>query len=199
MKMSESIKNIAPAFAKAQAEMKDLFKDTKGYGYKYATLDAVLKEVRSKLAAVEMFFTQDITITEQEKIKIQTTVIHSSGEWLQYETSFPFARMKGMNDYQSAGSGFTYSRRYVLSAIFGIASDEDSDGAGEQIKKEPVKQQRKQRNKFEMDIIAWVKLDPEMHTSAVQWALEDWGYAKLADIPESEQADFKKKVQEAVK
>ena len=35
--------------------------------------------------------------------------------------------MKGMNVYQSTGSGITYYRRYMLSSMLGIISDADTD------------------------------------------------------------------------
>jgi hypothetical protein len=44
--------------------------------------------------------------------------------------------MKGMNDYQSLGSGITYMRRYGLSAMLGLVTDEDKDACGQQ---EPAK------------------------------------------------------------
>ncbi len=43
-------------------------------------------------------------------------------------------QLKGMNDYQSFGSGVTYFRRYCLSSILGLVTDKDTDASGEQIK-----------------------------------------------------------------
>ena len=37
----------------------------------------------------------------------------------------PDCSMKGMNVYQSKGSGITYYRRYMLSSMLGIISDAD--------------------------------------------------------------------------
>jgi hypothetical protein len=50
-------------------------------------------------------------------------------------------QLKGMNDYQSFGSGITYYRRYCLSTILGIVTDKDTDAAGEQVK--PVNTEKK--------------------------------------------------------
>lgn len=191
MKMSESIKSISKAFAKAQSEIKDLFKDTKGYNYKYATLDATLKEIRTVNGQNGLFFTQNSTIRENE-IVTTTTVIHESGEWFMFESCLPFAKMKGMNDYQSAGSGFTYSRRYALSSIFGIASDEDKDGAGEQRRKEsrsntskPVSQ-KKTQSKFVKELIKVTEGNKAYNDIVVELLAGK----KADEIPENEQEAF---------
>ena len=44
----------------------------------------------------------------------------------------PMVTMKGMNAYQSFGSGLTYFRRYALTSALGIVSDKDLDAYGEQ-------------------------------------------------------------------
>ena len=43
--------------------------------------------------------------------------------------------IKGMNDFQVDGTRITYYRRYSLGCALGIATDEDTDAAGEQVKK----------------------------------------------------------------
>ena len=40
--------------------------------------------------------------------------------------------LKGQNDFQVLGSAITYLRRYSLSSILGLVTDEDADAAGEQ-------------------------------------------------------------------
>ena len=47
----------------------------------------------------------------------------------------PYVQLKGMNDFQSFGSGVTYFRRYALSSALGLVTDVDNDAAGEQEKK----------------------------------------------------------------
>ena len=39
-----------------------------------------------------------------------------------------------MNDFQVLGSQITYLRRYALSSILGLVTDEDNDAHGEQVK-----------------------------------------------------------------
>jgi len=131
MKTSESIKEIATALSKFQSEAKDTFKGKKGYGYNYAPLDEVLKQNRALMASNGLSHIQSETF-EQGIVTVSTLLMHISGEWIETTAQSPYAQMKGMNDYQSIGSGITYLRRYGLSAALGIASDEDIDAHGEQ-------------------------------------------------------------------
>ncbi len=66
---------------------------------------------------------------------LKTVLFHiESGEMIDSETLIPYVQLKGMNDYQSFGSGVTYFRRYCLSSILGLVTDKDTDASGEQIK-----------------------------------------------------------------
>jgi len=44
-------------------------------------------------------------------------------------------QLKGMNDFQVLGSAITYARRYSLSMMLGIVTDEDNDASGIQTNK----------------------------------------------------------------
>jgi len=131
MRTSDSIKEIATAMSAFQSDVKDTFKSSKGYGYNYAPLDEVLKQARPLMSQHGLSHIQSQTF-EAGVMTVHTRIMHSSGEWIETTAQSPFAQMKGMNDYQSAGSGITYLRRYGLSAALGIASDEDQDAHGEQ-------------------------------------------------------------------
>ena len=56
---------------------------------------------------------------------IVTRLMHSSGEWIETR---PMILASNNNDAQSQGSAITYARRYQLSALFGIAAEDDDDG-----------------------------------------------------------------------
>ena len=62
-----------------------------------------------------------------------------TGESIESQTIIPQVTLKGMNDYQSFGSGVTYFRRYALSSALGLVTDKDTDASGEQVKHEPKK------------------------------------------------------------
>jgi hypothetical protein len=51
-----------------------------------------------------------------------TRLVHVSGQWIESLCPIPAA-----GDMQKMGSAITYARRYSLSAICGIAADEDDD------------------------------------------------------------------------
>ncbi len=133
MKKSENIADLAQALNKCQSTINDVYKGTQAYNYKYAPLDKVYDEIRPKMTAQGLSLTHQKSFNRADNtIELHSLLMHTSGEWIEYFGSLPFASMKQMNDFQASGSGFTYLERYQTSAIFGITSDEDSDGQGEQ-------------------------------------------------------------------
>ena len=131
MKTSESIKEIATALKNFQEVARNAFKEKSGYNYKYAPIDVILKDNRPLMAKYGLSHIQSQTF-ENGIVIVSTRIMHETGEWIETTAQSPYAQMKGMNDYQSIGSGITYLRRYGLSAALGIASDEDVDAHGEQ-------------------------------------------------------------------
>ena len=100
---------------------------TKGggkYSFRYATLDKILDMARPVLAAEGLALFQPISTNEKGGLVLVTRLLHRSGEWM--ETSIPLPTPGG--DPQSFGSAVTYLRRYAVTALLGIASDEDDDG-----------------------------------------------------------------------
>lgn len=65
-------------------------------------------------------------VYEQGVVKVQTSLIHQSGEKIE----FPEIVIKAKDaSAQSVGSAITYARRYALASILGISGkDEDDDG-----------------------------------------------------------------------
>ena len=153
MRTSEENKNVIKALSQAQAEFKTVSKDRDNpfASSRYATLDAILKEVLPKLNKNGLFLTQE-PLTEQDgdnvKIGVRTKIFHESGEWIEYEPLFMILE-KGakMNMAQSAGSVITYAKRYAISAIFGISTDDDNDGVQPDYK--PVNDNQKQNNNYQ--------------------------------------------------
>jgi len=132
MKRSDSIAAIAKALNETQKEVRDIFKSSQGYGYNYAPLDKVYDEIRPAMTAQGLSLTHEKRYDrETNTIHLTSTLMHESGEWIEYHAALPFAQLRGMNDYQSAGSGFTYLERYQTSAIFAITADEDTYAEGQ--------------------------------------------------------------------
>ena len=130
--MSESIKNIAAAQLKVQKEIKDISKDSTGYGYKYTSFDKLVQYLRPLLTKHGISFVQ-MPVGDDKQVGLQTIYMHAeSGEWITNSIKSPIAESKGMNTYQSIGSAITYFRRYSLSSFVGIASEEDADAASKE-------------------------------------------------------------------
>jgi len=134
MKKSESYSVIIKAMVKVQSELETVKKDRVNpfAESNYATLDAILIELLPKLNANGIVLTQEPIFKEAEtsmKIGIETTLFHESGEWISYDPFFmQLEKGSKMNMAQSAGSIITYAKRYAVSSIFGISTDEDKDG-----------------------------------------------------------------------
>ena len=125
------MKHLFKALADFQQEVPVIHKGTQGYGYSYADLPKIFEVINPLLQKHGLGFTQ--LINGQQ---IVTVLFHcESGENIESKTDIPMIQLKGMNDYQSFGSGITYYRRYCLSTILGIVTDKDTDAAGEQVKK----------------------------------------------------------------
>lgn len=132
MKTSNEVNNIFSAQISMQSELQDIGKDSKGYGYSYTSFESLVRYLRPLLTKHGLGFIQTST-TEGDRIGVTTRLIHKSGEWVEDTFTVPLVALAKMNDYQVAGSAITYLKRYGLSAIVGIASDEDADAHGEQV------------------------------------------------------------------
>lgn len=119
------MKAIYEALVKAQAGFKSATFDSANphFKSKYASLTSVMNAVRASLNANGLAITQNV-----DQGNVITTLVHISGESI--SNSVPL--IVGKNDMQGMGSALTYGRRYGLSALLGIVTDEDDDGNGSQ-------------------------------------------------------------------
>jgi hypothetical protein len=128
------MKNLLKSLAAFQQEVKVIHKATQGYGYSYADLPKIFDEINPLLQKHGLGFTQLIN-TKEGVNYLATVVFHvESGEQIESNCMIPYVQLKGMNDFQSFGSGVTYFRRYCLSSMLGLVTDKDTDASGEQIK-----------------------------------------------------------------
>ena len=125
MNKSESIKELATALALAQAEMAGARKDSTNphFKSKYADLASVWEAARPALTKHGLSITQFAVPSERNEVQVETTILHSSGEWMSGIMAMPVTK----NDAHGYGSALTYCRRYSLAAAVGIAP-EDDDG-----------------------------------------------------------------------
>ena len=119
------MKEIATALVKAQKEMQTPKKGSVNpfFKNKYADLNDVLEAVVPALNNNGIVLLQPLIYIEGKNF-VKTVLMHESGEVFE---SFAEIFCAKQNDAQSYGSGISYARRYALSSICGIGS-EDDDG-----------------------------------------------------------------------
>ena len=128
------MKHLLKSLAAFQQEVKVIHKATQGFGYTYADLPKIFEEINPLLQKHGLGFTQLIN-TKEGVNYLATVVFHvESGEQIESNCMIPYVQLKGMNDFQSFGSGVTYFRRYCLSSMLGLVTDKDTDASGEQVK-----------------------------------------------------------------
>ena len=124
MNTSLETDKIDAILAKAQAEIENPTKDAVNphFRSKYATLDAGLNIVRSVLSKHGISITQPTRV--EDGVLMLDTRLAYQGQWIASEypvCPFPVKQ-------QEMGSALTYSRRYSLFSLVGIAGEEDDDG-----------------------------------------------------------------------
>jgi hypothetical protein len=141
---------LSEALSKVQAVIKGAVKDSQNPFFKstYADLTSVWEACRKPLtdngfAVIQL---SDTLPDKDDYVVIETVLAHSSGEWIKGRLAMKPVK----NDPQSIGSCITYARRYALSAMVGIAP-EDDDGnqasAKESEKKESTKTRQQPQDK----------------------------------------------------
>jgi len=130
---SEEVDKIVPALQKALAVMPDVTRDSKvnagAMKYSFATLGAVLSTVRPVLAEHGLSIMQ----TPVAQGEVETTVLHSSGQWL---TTAPLVVIANNHSPQGQGSAISFARRYALLSVLCLAT-EDDDGSSASQQPEP--------------------------------------------------------------
>lgn len=120
---SEKAGEFNKAFLKFQKNLKNVVKDAQNPHFQssYATFTAVIEEVRPLLNSEGLIFEQ-FSSQANGVWALFTRLTHvESGEWKMNMT--PIFNSKG--DAQGFGSGETYAKRYGLSTICGLATEDD--------------------------------------------------------------------------
>ena len=134
MNKSEQLNELFSALSCFQGEVDNVYKGKKGYGYNYADLDSILKEVRPLLSKNGLSLTQaPVKAESPNSVALKTTLGHSSGQFMSETFELPLQEAKGMNISQSAGSVLTYARRYALTAFLGISQTDDDAASAKHV------------------------------------------------------------------
>ena len=128
MRQSDSLDKLAPAMAKAQADMGGAVKDSTNpfFKSKYADLTSVWQACKDALHTNGISVIQS-PCDREGRIGVETMLLHSSGQFVSGEFTIG---VKKADDPQADGSSITYARRYALAAFVGVCpTDDDGEGA----------------------------------------------------------------------
>lgn len=131
-----SIANVSEAFSKAWGEIKTPKHNKKvnvrlkkggQYQFEYTDLTGIFDAIKPAFAKNGLSVTQDVKTSLANNtlyLSVTTKIIHSSGEFLE---SSPMIVVANQN-MQEMGGQVTYLKRYSLSAMLGLSTEEDDDG-----------------------------------------------------------------------
>lgn len=125
--MTESNQSaLATALVAAQTELRAITKDSTNphFKSKFASLDTIIETVRPILAKNGLAIVQGMSAFENNVITVQSELLHVSGESIGTSVYVPLQKA----DPQGAGAALTYGRRFGISALLCLATDEDDDG-----------------------------------------------------------------------
>ena len=124
---SEEISEIAKALINVQRQLQPATKNANNpfTKSKYATLNSVMDSCRDALLSNGIWLCQYPVPAEPGYLGLVTKLTHAeSGQWQSSLAVVPLPKA----DPQGVGISMTYMRRYALSAMLGIVTEEDTDG-----------------------------------------------------------------------
>ena len=121
----DKVHDAISALVSAQSEFKVIGFDKTNphFKSKFASLTAIVEHISPILAKNDLAISHHINI-DGENLVLRTRLFHKSGTTL--ETEVPLILAK--RDMQSLGSAVTYAKRYAISALLNLVTDEDDDG-----------------------------------------------------------------------
>ena len=192
MKTSEQISELAAALAKAQGMMENAVMNRLNphFKTKYADLAAVFDAARKPLAANGLAIVQ--TIGDGV---LHTRLLHTSGQWIASAHPLPTTGRP-----QEIGAALTYARRYSLSALIGMAADEDDDAnTAEKVHSRANGKPTGELLNSDQMAYVWEKAreitDEEGVGRWVARLVKAIGCSTLVEVPQSKFADIKAKIE----
>ncbi len=134
MRTSTTTAELSKALAAAQGEFPPIEKDktvtvqkkTGGqYTFKYAELSSIIAATH-KIMAKHGLSILSAPVASPEGMVLTTRLSHASGEWV--EGDFPLT--VGVERVQDLGAQLTYFRRYAMTGLLNVSTDDDVDGGG---------------------------------------------------------------------
>lgn len=134
MQFSDGTQEILPELLQVQKEVGDIIKNAKDDYLKrmYADINVVLETVKPVLNSHGLVLFQPVDVDESGTV-VNTMIMHAkSGQYISSCTPVIFVKER---DPKAMGSGITYSRRYALMSLLGLATkDDDGDAASKERK-----------------------------------------------------------------
>jgi|DEB0MinimDraft_3_1074331.scaffolds.fasta_scaffold145031_2 hypothetical protein len=187
---TEQLNELAAALSAFQGEVPIIPKNKevkfKGVQFKYADLSDIMKTIQKPLSANGLAILQS-TEYHSRQAYLVTMLTHSSGQWIK---SRMHMSMMG-NDMKSLGSSLTYARRYALSSMLGLATDDDIDALPE------IQNDHNHGAKLTSQQLAAVKKLIGEDSTLLQRAVSHYGVSALEDVPASCYGDLMNNLQQA--
>ncbi|MGL4758915.1 MAG: ERF family protein [Patescibacteria group bacterium] len=118
--------SIYKKIGKIQREIGIIKKDAKGFNYTYASYDSIIRELLPHLLKnnLTFVFVFDGDVIKLKIIDTDSSEIEESSLNMKHDST----QVK-LSVYQQQGSAITYYKRYMISALFGLVTDEDNDAS----------------------------------------------------------------------
>lgn len=126
MKKTDDIKDLLSALSKAQLKFRPVAFDKVNphFKSKFASLSAIEEMIKVPMAENGLCVSHFVGTNDKGELFLETLLGHVSGQWMASE----FRLLLSKQDMQGLGSAVTYAKRYALSALLNVSSDEDDDG-----------------------------------------------------------------------
>ncbi|MBI5972190.1 ERF family protein [Staphylococcus caledonicus] len=204
MNKSESITELNKALANFHKEVKQPMKDANNpfFKSKYVPLENVVEAIDDVAPKFGLTYSQYPVTTENGLVGISTVLLHESGEYIEFP---PATTKPDKNTAQGVGSALTYMRRYSLSAVFGITSDQDDDGNEASGKNNKSKQTHPQKasnqtiGTLKKEVSNFTNLIKGTKNEAPQNVVEQRFGVKNYDLTENEAVQIINKIQNNAK
>ena len=136
---SSETTELAKALLNVQRQMAPATKDGKNPFTKssYATLNSVMEACREALLNNHIWLCQyPVPVDMPETIGLMTKLTHTeSGQWQASLAMVPLPKA----DPQGMGSAITYARRYAITAMLGMVTEDDDGESAKCVSKTPVR------------------------------------------------------------
>lgn len=121
--LKEAQKTLLSDYVKTQQSLEQPSKKHDGYGYKYADLNDVITQIQKATVDLDIAYIQQ-PVVQGGQTGIHNYLINSKGAIFDFGS---YLIDLGKPSPQEHGKCLTYVRRYSISSIFGIASEDDTD------------------------------------------------------------------------